>query len=138
MITEIITKEQVVEKLLNETSEVKSSTGGSPDFRALCNYVNNYSTRFYVNHEEAIEKERTVDEIVSMAEVEFLDCVFENVQLTYIKELIENNSEYLVWADNTPITFDDLVEHFHLVKFDNGTWNLGHNTEDYYIEDIIF
>ena len=53
-------------------------------------------------------------------------------------QIMNDNAENLVWADGTPITRQELIAHFQLVQYDNGTWNLSHNTEDYYIEDIIF
>lgn len=49
--------------------------------------------------------------------------------------VLENN-EYLVWADGSEITDDELFA-FSLQKTES-SWDLTHNKEDYYISDVIF
>ena len=49
---------------------------------------------------------------------------------------VSENNEYLVWADGSEITDDQLFD-FSLQKTGIG-WNLTHNKEDYYIYDVIF
>lgn len=52
------------------------------------------------------------------------------------EKFVSENNEYLVWADGSEITDDQLFD-FSLQKTESG-WNLTHNNEDYYISDVIF
>ncbi len=51
---------------------------------------------------------------------------------------IGNNSEYLVWADNTPITVEEIQNEFFVQELENGQFNLEHNTDDFRVENIEF
>jgi len=54
-------------------------------------------------------------------------------------EMIKNeNHEYLVWADGTEITINDIMNHFSLTEYPNGYRNLEHKVEDFRIENIIY
>lgn len=52
------------------------------------------------------------------------------------EKFFSENNEYLVWADGSEITDDQLFD-FSLQETESG-WNLTHNKEDYYISDVIF
>ena len=49
---------------------------------------------------------------------------------------VSENNEYLVWADGSKITDDELFD-FSLQETESG-WNLTYNKKDYYISDVIF
>lgn len=54
------------------------------------------------------------------------------------KLFIEDNREYLIWADSSEIT-EDQLEKFMLVQHeDSDVWSLTLKNEDFYIEDVIF
>jgi hypothetical protein len=52
------------------------------------------------------------------------------------ENFVSENNEYLVWADGSEITADQLFN-FFLQETESG-WNLTYNKEDYYISDVIF
>jgi len=64
----------------------------------------------------------------------FLIDLSENTQ----KRIIDENIEYLVWADGSEISKEDLIADFMIIKNEKGVFSLTMNNEDFYINDIIF
>jgi hypothetical protein len=61
-----------------------------------------------------------------------------NINPEIIDHIIQGNEEYLIWADGSEITKDDILSYFDLVKYGNGNVSLSHRQDDFYIHDIIF
>ena len=59
----------------------------------------------------------------------------EKIPAEMAEQIIEDNREYIVWADGTPITAEEIQKYFYIM-IDGDEVNLAHNTEDFYIETI--
>jgi len=64
--------------------------------------------------------------------------LIENITNKKAQEIKTNNTEYLVWADDSEITVEELISNFIITEHDNGSVNLEHKQDDFRIEDIIF
>jgi len=49
-----------------------------------------------------------------------------------------NDSQYLQWADGSPITVEEMEEQFFVTETSTGQFNLEHKKDDFRIEHIIF
>ena len=65
-----------------------------------------------------------------------MKTLIENINLEMAKNLKEENSEYLIWADGTEITEQELTE--FMLTYTMECINLEHKTKDFRIEDIIY
>lgn len=57
------------------------------------------------------------------------------------RQILNDNNEYIVWANNIPIETEEIIKEFGLTQYENqpdGCMNLEHKTQDFRIEDIIF
>ena len=51
------------------------------------------------------------------------------------EQIIEDNREYIVWADGTPITAEEIQRNFYII-IKGYNISLAHKKVDFYIEDI--
>lgn len=66
------------------------------------------------------------------AKMIFWDELTEGQKLVFLEE----NEEYLTWADGTPIRVEEMSK-FSLA-YNGQCWNLTLQDSDFYIEDVIF
>ncbi len=87
---------------------------------------------------EIMKKEtpKQIDYIINHLNHNTMKAKIEQIKKQLAEQIINDNAEYIVWADDTPISVEELTHHFRIVQYDNGTWNLHHKTDDYQIEDI--
>lgn len=66
-----------------------------------------------------------------------MKTLVENINSEKAQEIKTNNSEYVVWADGSEITVEDIENNFRVTEYE-GSINLEHKQDDFRIEDIIF
>ncbi len=54
------------------------------------------------------------------------------------QKIFAHNAPYLLWRNHNCITQQELIDEFELVQYEDGSWNLSHKKDDFYIEDIIY
>ena len=73
--------QELVERMLNESTAVKNSTGGTKSFRKVCDYVN--LSRYYQDIEKMEEVERTPEELAEMVELQFAPTTIQLAKEVY-------------------------------------------------------
>lgn len=72
---------EMVQNMINESKEVKSSLGGTKEFRQVCGFVNSH--KWYQDDEITGMVERTPEQIAEMVESEFSTDVINEAKSVY-------------------------------------------------------
>ena len=72
---------EMVQNMIKESKEVKTSVGGTKEFRQVCDFVN--SNKWYQDDEIMELIERTPEQIAEMVEAEFSADVINEAKSVY-------------------------------------------------------